>query len=304
MLNTIGQRESLALALAASARLNSYADDDETKAYNHVVDTVKAASCGLVDHLCEPAADEASQTGANGTAPGANGSATAESANKDRDGHGRFAMGNRGGVGNPFARQVAGFRAAILHATTHEDIKAITKKLIEMARKGNLAAAKLLLAYTCGKADEGSDPDRLDLEEWNLFMEARPIPRQFNTLKLHANTDQQLQMARIMREMSTDRMAQEFQVVHIKELAQCSKKEARKRAAQLAASQAVARGATKAKNAPSANGKAHARESIPAAAATVNNGAVSKGKEAAPRASKSAENGDLTALSAGGHRAG
>src|SRR5262245_60260032 len=179
MLNTIGQRESLALALAASARLNSYAEDDETKAYNHVVDTVKAASCGLVDHLCEPAADEASKTGANGTAPGANGAASAE-ANKDRDSQGRFAKGNRGGVGNPFARQVAGFRAAILQAATHEDIKAITKKLIEMARQGNLAAAKLLLAYTCGKPEQTSDPDRLDLEEWNLFMEARPIPRQFN----------------------------------------------------------------------------------------------------------------------------
>src|SRR5262249_33652169 len=158
---------------------------------------------------------------------GANGAATGEQS-KDRDSYGRFAKGNRAGVGNPFARQVAGFRAAILQATTHEDIKAITKKLIEMAKEGNLAAAKLLLAYTCGKADEASDPDRLDLEEWKLFREARPIPQEFNKLVLHANTDQQLQMARIMREMSTDRMAREFQVVHIKELAQCSKKEARK----------------------------------------------------------------------------
>src|SRR5262249_54557437 len=135
MLNTIGQRESLALALAAGARLDKYVDDDEGKAMANVVETVKTASCGLVDHMCAPAADEASQAGANGAAPGANGAATGDGVNKDRDSRGRFAMGNRGGVGNPFARQVAGFRAAILQATTHQDIKAITKKLIDMAKE-------------------------------------------------------------------------------------------------------------------------------------------------------------------------
>src|SRR5262245_9298042 len=304
MLNTIAQRESLALAIAASARMDSYVDDDEGKAYNHVIETVKAASCGLVDHMYEP--DEASKvgangaaTGANGTATGANGAATPEASNKDRDSHGRFAKGNRAGVGNPFARQVAAFRAAILQATTHEDIKAITKKLIEMARNGNLGAAKLLLAYTCGKVDEAPDPDRLDLEEWNLFREAKPIPQEFHKLTRHANTDQQLQMARILREMSTDRMAEEYQVLHIKDLAQCSRKEARKRAAQLAAQQAAAaRGATEANSAPSANGNGTRHEGTPApagpggaqrngpaAAATVNNGAASKGKEVGPGAS-------------------
>src|SRR5262249_38576550 len=295
MLNAIGQRESLALALAAGARLDKYVDDDEGKAMASVVQTVKAASCGLVDHMCEPRVDKASQAGANGAPPGANGAATGESANKDRDGHGRFAKGNRGGVGNPFARQVAGFRAAILQATSHDDIKALTKQLIEMAREGSLAAAKLLLAYTCGRPEQTPDPDRLDLEEWNLFKEARPIPRQFHKLTRHANTDQQLQMARILREMSTDRMALEYQVLHVKELAHCSPKEARKRAAQFAASQAVAAGAT-GKGAPSANGNGApaqaasgtAQRNVPAAAATVNNGAVSTGKEAAPEGSKSA----------------
>src|SRR5262245_29929497 len=300
MLNTIGQRESLALAMASSIRMAKYLDDDAGKAYDDVAETVKAASCGLVDHAYEPspAADAASKVdanGANGTAPGANGAANADP-NKDRDSQGRFAKGNRAGVGNPFARQVAGFRAAILQATTHEDIKAITKKLIHMAREGNLAAAKLLLAYTCGKADEASDPDRLDLEEWNLFREAKPIPQEFHKLTRHANTDQQLQMARILREMSTDRMAEEYQVLHIKDLAQCSRKEARKRAAQLAANQAMAQAAAAKASPPCANGNGHARESIPAAAATVNNGAVGTGKHGAPAGSKSAENGDVSAL--------
>src|SRR5262249_56576889 len=95
MLNTIGQRESLALALAAGARLDKYVDDDEGKAMANVVDTVKAASCGLVDHMCEPRVDKASQAGANGAPPRANGAATGEAANKDRDGHGRFPNANR-----------------------------------------------------------------------------------------------------------------------------------------------------------------------------------------------------------------
>jgi hypothetical protein len=319
MFETIGQRESLALALVAGNRLKPYADGDESKAVGHVIETVKAASCGLWDDDSDAALakDAASQAAAHGSAPEAkdaaaeaNGAATAESSNKDRDSGGRFAMGNRAGVGNPFARKVAGFRAAILQATTHEDIKAITKKLIEMARKGNLAAAKLHWAYTCGKAGETPDPDRLDLEEWKLFKEAAPIPKEFESLSRHANTDQQLQMTRILREMSTDRMAKEYQVFHIKELAHCNTKEARKRAAKFAASQAMAHGAAKA-GAPAANGKEGPapatprapRRNTPAAASTVTNGAVSKGKKAAPEAPKSAENGVPDAATAARDRA-
>jgi hypothetical protein len=319
MFHTIGQRESLALALVAGNRLKPYADGDERKAVEHVIETVKAASCGAWDDdsdaaLAKDAALQAagngSAPGANGAAPEANGAAAAESSNKDRDSSGRFAMGNRAGVGNPFARKVAGFRAAILSATTHEDIQAITKKLIEMARKGNLAAAKLHWAYTCGKAGDTPDPDRLNLEEWKLFKEAQPIPKEFESLSRHANTDQQLQMTRILREMSTDRMAKEFQVFHIKELANCNTKEARKRAAKFAASQAMAHGAAKA-GAPAANGKddtAQAtprapRRNTPAAASTVTNGAVGTGNPAAPAGSKSPENADLTAPLAAPDRA-
>jgi hypothetical protein len=119
-------------------------------------------------------------------------------------------------------------------------------------------------------------------------------------------------MTRILREMSTDRMAKEYQVFHIKELAQCNTKEARKRAAQFAASQAAAaKGTQVAQGAPSANGKDDAaqaaprapRRNTPAAANTVTNGAVSKGKKAAPAGSKSAENGVPDAATAAPDRA-
>ena len=43
-----------------------------------------------------------------------------------RDAHGRFARGNRGGPGNPFARQSAALRQALQSAVTAQDISAIT----------------------------------------------------------------------------------------------------------------------------------------------------------------------------------
>src|SRR5262249_14966285 len=98
MFNTIAQRESLALALAAGARLKKYNGTDEGQALDHVVETVKAASCGMLDDVWGDGKNPESQAVANGAAPEVNGAATAEPANNDRDGHGRFAKGNRGGV--------------------------------------------------------------------------------------------------------------------------------------------------------------------------------------------------------------
>jgi hypothetical protein len=48
--------------------------------------------------------------------------------------------------------------------------------LIEQARGGDLAAIKLLFAYAIGKPSEGVDPDRVDVEEWKLALEASVLP--------------------------------------------------------------------------------------------------------------------------------
>jgi hypothetical protein len=64
-----------------------------------------------------------------------------------RDSRGRFAKGNRGGPGNPFARQTAGLRAALLAAVTEQDMQEVTAALLLRARLGNLAAIKLLFSY-------------------------------------------------------------------------------------------------------------------------------------------------------------
>src|SRR6185295_8345855 len=71
----------------------------------------------------------------------------------------------------PFARRVAQLRKAFLVACRNEDIIAIAKSMIEKAKEGDAAAAKLVLAYGLGKPAETVDPDRLDIEEWNGFKE-------------------------------------------------------------------------------------------------------------------------------------
>src|SRR5205807_2395576 len=93
-----------------------------------------------------------------------------------RDSHGRFGKGNRGGPGNPFARQVGALRSALLSALTPQDIAAAAQELLRQAKEGNVAAARLLLSYALGKPAAAVDPDTLDLHEFGLYR-AQPDPR-------------------------------------------------------------------------------------------------------------------------------
>jgi hypothetical protein len=86
-----------------------------------------------------------------------------------RDARGRFTRGNRGGPGNPFTRRLAALRRALLNCLTHDDLQTTARKLIEQARSGDLAAIKLLFAYIVGKPVDAVDPDRVDLEEFQLY---------------------------------------------------------------------------------------------------------------------------------------
>ncbi len=69
--------------------------------------------------------------------------------------NGRFLPGNPGGPGNPHAGQVARLRSVMLDAVTEDDLRAVTRKLVEMALAGDLKAVDLLLNRTLGKADSG-----------------------------------------------------------------------------------------------------------------------------------------------------
>jgi hypothetical protein len=87
---------------------------------------------------------------------------------KDRESNGRFAKGNRGGCGNPFARQVAAFRACLINSVTQDDFKAIVEQLVELAKEGELQAIRLLFSYLLGTPKPVVEPDELDLQEMHL----------------------------------------------------------------------------------------------------------------------------------------
>src|SRR5438445_5970139 len=89
--------------------------------------------------------------------------------NNGHEANGRWAKGNKGGPGNPFARQVAQLRKVILNRLTEEDLLAITEALLAKAKEGSVGAAKLLLAYALGKPASAPDPDKLDGQELDHF---------------------------------------------------------------------------------------------------------------------------------------
>jgi hypothetical protein len=70
---------------------------------------------------------------------------------------GRFAKGNPGGPGNSLPRRVAAFRTAMINCITEEDIIAVTKAIIEEAKEGDMAAAKLLFQYVFGQPGSALD---------------------------------------------------------------------------------------------------------------------------------------------------
>ena len=87
-----------------------------------------------------------------------------------RDAGGRFAKGNPGGPGNPYARRVARLRSLMLEAVSDDDLKAIVAALVQQAKAGDLAAAREVLNRCTGKPGyiEQADPDRVDLHESEL----------------------------------------------------------------------------------------------------------------------------------------
>jgi hypothetical protein len=86
-----------------------------------------------------------------------------------REANGRFAKGNLGGPGNPFARQTAALRKQLLEAVTKEDMDAICTMLILRARGGSIPHLKLLFSYVIGKPTDAVNPDTLDRQEMEQY---------------------------------------------------------------------------------------------------------------------------------------
>ena len=67
-----------------------------------------------------------------------------------RDTSGRFAPGNTCGRGRPLAAKAAQFRGALMEAVSAADIAAIAKTLVSKAKRGDMAAIRILFDRLIG----------------------------------------------------------------------------------------------------------------------------------------------------------
>src|SRR5262249_6110339 len=72
-------------------------------------------------------------------------------------------------------------RQLLLERVSDDDLAAIVDRLVELARDGDLAAIKLVLSYAVGKPTAAVDPDRIDIEEFDIFMHEAKSREQFMT---------------------------------------------------------------------------------------------------------------------------
>ena len=120
---------------------------------------------------------------------------TQESTDK-RQPNGRFAIGNKGGPGNPFARQVAALRQTLLNRATPKDFEEVADQLMKKAKTGDVAAIKLLFQYTLGKPAPSPDPDHLDVDEWHKLQQSACPPADVQTIFNGFPADMALKVAK------------------------------------------------------------------------------------------------------------
>ena len=104
-------------------------------------------------------------------------SAPTTNGNNGRDANGRWAKGNGGGPGNPLAKKVQAIRVALVGAITAADIQAVVQKLIEKAKGGDVASAKIIFERAVGPA-EALDLDLRLTELENRVLESHNKKRE------------------------------------------------------------------------------------------------------------------------------
>src|ERR1700677_2599863 len=114
----------------------------------------------------------------------------------DRATSGRFTQGNRGGPGNPFARQTAALRAYLINHVTERDLQDILDILLLNAKGGHLPSIKLLFSYVLGKPKPVVEPDLLDLQEMQMLQQGALPPAALATVCDQLPLDLQVQLAR------------------------------------------------------------------------------------------------------------
>jgi hypothetical protein len=84
-----------------------------------------------------------------------------------RDVRGRFARGNQGGPGNPWAAKTLHFKTLIQNAVTDADMLAVIKALVDAAKGGDIKAAAILIDRLVGKP--GYESDSMPVERVTTF---------------------------------------------------------------------------------------------------------------------------------------
>ena len=92
-----------------------------------------------------------------------------------RDAQGRFAKGNPGGPGNPYAKQVARVRSLIVEAVSEEDLRAVIAALVEKAKRGDVVAAREFFDRLVGRPAAAIAPEQQELEEQRLSLREREV---------------------------------------------------------------------------------------------------------------------------------
>jgi hypothetical protein len=87
-----------------------------------------------------------------------------------RDARGRLVPGNPGGgrPANPFARQQAQLRQTVLDEVNEADLRAVVRKVLRLAKLGNLAAVELLFKWVIGPPPMPVHPDRVAEDELSV----------------------------------------------------------------------------------------------------------------------------------------
>ena len=149
----------------------------------------------------------------------------------NRDAKGRFGPGNLGGPGNPFARELARFRAFVIKCNTEEHMRFAFNKMMEMIGDGNVGALKLYFLYIIGKPTDAVDPDKLDLDEIEGYKATANMLDEASALMKAPATDLPLSMLRIGKAAVTQTM-RDFVVhnlEHTEEMAKAKEEALRKK---------------------------------------------------------------------------
>jgi hypothetical protein len=125
--------------------------------------------------------------------------ASAPAENNGRDPQGRFAKCNPGGPGNPFARAVAKLRGALIKSVQPDDFAAIARAMIDKAKSGDVAAARLVFSYVLGKPAETVNPNRVDIDEWQIYRETTPLLKELPELAVAPSPELPLNHVRASR---------------------------------------------------------------------------------------------------------